>query len=52
MIRPNNTNNNQSYDGTINSQIIKKEEKNQSQISIIEPNFQPMFLKSTFSNKK
>lgn len=52
MIRPNNTNNNQSYDCTGNSQIIKKEEKIQSQISINEPNFQPMFLKSCFSNKK
>ncbi len=52
MIRLNNTNNNQSYECTGNSQIIKKEEKNQSQISIIEPNFQPIFLKSCFSNKK
>jgi hypothetical protein len=46
------SNNNQSYDCTGNSQIIKKEEKIQSQISINEPNFQPMFLKSCFSNKK
>lgn len=52
MIRPNYTINNQSYDCASNSQIVKKEEKNQSQISINEPNFQPMFLKSVFSNKK
>ena len=51
MIRPNNTKNNQSYDCIGNSQIIKKEENNQSQISINEPNFQSMFLKSSFSNK-
>lgn len=52
MIKTKNSNNNQYNDCIDNSFAIKKEEKINSKISIIEPTFQPIIYKSGFSNKK
>ena len=51
MIKPKYLNNAQ-VDCTDNSFTQKKEEKNPSRISFVEPIFQPLIIKSGYSNKK
>ena len=52
MIKPKYINNAQTYDYPDNSFTQKKEEKNNPRISLIEPVFQPITVKSDASNKK
>ena len=52
MIKPKFINNVQTYDCSDNSFTQKKEEKNNSRISLIEPVFQPILIKSDIYNKK
>ena len=52
MIKPKYINNVQTYDCSDNSFTQKKEENINSRISIIEPVFQPILVKSDISNKK
>ena len=46
-----NTNNPKSNDVTYNSFTQKKEEKQFSRVSVVEPIFQPIAFKSGYSNK-
>ncbi len=52
MIRPKYTNSEQSYKCRDNYDTQKNEEKINSRITINDPPFQPLLIKSDFSSKK